>query len=85
MARSANEATSGSSETAPLPPHVPIAIIGAGFSGIGMAIALAKEGYAPCEVLISSVAPTSEVGGTQTLSGVPMRCAVQPLFIFLCT
>ena len=28
----------------PLPPHIRIAIVGSGFSGLGMAIALSNEG-----------------------------------------
>ncbi|MGP0031404.1 MAG: flavin-containing monooxygenase [Acidimicrobiales bacterium] len=36
----------------PLPSHVRIAIVGAGFSGLGSAIALAHEGYGGADVLV---------------------------------
>jgi heterodisulfide reductase subunit A-like polyferredoxin len=46
----------------PLPAHVPIAIIGSGFSGLGSAIALANEGYAPGDMVL--LERRSGLGGT---------------------
>src|SRR3984957_13011813 len=58
-----------------LPAHVPIAIVGSGFSGLGSAIALANEGYAPRDVLI--LERRSGVGGTWYDNSYPgCRCDV---------
>ena len=50
----------GAAEAAPLPGHVRVAVIGAGFGGIGVAIALQKAGHADFVVLERATA----VGGT---------------------
>ena len=58
-----------------LPAHVPIAIVGSGFSGLGSAIALADEGYAPSDVLI--LERRAGVGGTWYDNSYPgCRCDV---------
>jgi cation diffusion facilitator CzcD-associated flavoprotein CzcO len=59
----------------PLPAHVPIAIVGSGFAGLGTAIALAHEGYGPGDVLI--LERRSDVGGTWYDNSYPgCRCDV---------
>ena len=58
-----------------LPAHVPIAIVGSGFSGLGSAIALANEGYGPSDVLIME--RRAGVGGTWYDNSYPgCRCDV---------
>jgi cation diffusion facilitator CzcD-associated flavoprotein CzcO len=58
----------------PLPSHVRIAIVGAGFSGIGAAIALANEGYGEDLILLER---RSDVGGTWYDNSYPgCRCDV---------
>lgn len=52
--------TPGAAEAAPLPGHVRVAVIGAGFGGIGVAIALQRAGHADFVVLERATA----VGGT---------------------
>jgi cation diffusion facilitator CzcD-associated flavoprotein CzcO len=59
----------------PLPSHVRIAVVGAGFSGLGTAIALADEGYDPSDLLI--LERRSGVGGTWHDNSYPgCRCDV---------
>jgi cation diffusion facilitator CzcD-associated flavoprotein CzcO len=55
-----NEASGAPDQAAPLPSHVRVAIIGAGFGGIGAAIALRKAGHTDVVVLERATA----VGGT---------------------
>jgi len=55
-----NEASGAPGPAAPLPSHVRVAIIGAGFGGIGAAIALRKAGHTGFVVLERAAA----VGGT---------------------
>jgi cation diffusion facilitator CzcD-associated flavoprotein CzcO len=58
----------------PLPSHVRIAIVGAGFSGIGAAIALTNEGYGDDLILLERRA---DVGGTWYDNSYPgCRCDV---------
>jgi cation diffusion facilitator CzcD-associated flavoprotein CzcO len=59
----------------PLPAHVPIAIIGSGFAGLGSAIALANEGYAPSDMVL--LERRSGLGGTWHDNSYPgCRCDV---------
>src|ERR1700684_217297 len=59
----------------PLPAHVPIAIIGSGFAGLGSAIALASEGYAPSDMVL--LERRSGLGGTWYDNSYPgCRCDV---------
>jgi cation diffusion facilitator CzcD-associated flavoprotein CzcO len=58
----------------PLPTHIRIAIVGAGFSGIGTAIALSNEGYGKDLILLER---RSDVGGTWYDNSYPgCRCDV---------
>jgi len=58
----------------PLPPHVRIAIIGSGFSGLGAAIALSAEGYGDELIVLER---RSDVGGTWHDNSYPgCRCDV---------
>jgi cation diffusion facilitator CzcD-associated flavoprotein CzcO len=58
----------------PLPSHVRIAIVGAGFSGLGAAIALADQGYGDELILLER---RSDVGGTWYDNSYPgCRCDV---------
>jgi cation diffusion facilitator CzcD-associated flavoprotein CzcO len=58
----------------PLPTHVAIAIVGAGFSGLGTAIALSNEGYGDDLILLER---RSDVGGTWYDNSYPgCRCDV---------
>jgi cation diffusion facilitator CzcD-associated flavoprotein CzcO len=59
----------------PLPNHVRIAIVGAGFSGLGTAIALSSEGYDPSDLLI--LERRGGIGGTWHDNSYPgCRCDV---------
>ncbi len=56
------------------PPHVRIAIVGTGFSGLGAAIALTEEGYGDELILLER---RSDVGGTWYDNSYPgCRCDV---------
>ena len=58
----------------PLPPHVRIAIVGSGFSGLGAAIALSAEGYGDELIVLER---RSDVGGTWHDNSYPgCRCDV---------
>ena len=58
----------------PLPAHIRIAIVGAGFSGLGTAIALSKEGYGDDLIVLER---RSDVGGTWYDNSYPgCRCDV---------
>jgi len=58
----------------PLPPHIGIAIVGSGFSGLGTAIALSHEGYADDLIILER---RSSVGGTWHDNSYPgCRCDV---------
>ena len=58
----------------PLPDHVRIAIVGAGFSGLGAAVALTDEGYGDDLILLER---RSDVGGTWHDNSYPgCRCDV---------
>src|ERR1700722_19349624 len=58
----------------PLPPHVGIAIVGSGFSGLGTAIALSNEGHADDLIILER---RSSVGGTWYDNSYPgCRCDV---------
>src|SRR5271170_2133935 len=58
----------------PLPPHIGIAIVGSGFSGLGTAIALSNEGYAHDLIILER---RSCVGGTWYDNSYPgCRCDV---------
>jgi cation diffusion facilitator CzcD-associated flavoprotein CzcO len=58
----------------PLPPHITIAIVGSGFSGLGAAIALSHEGYGDDLIILER---RSSVGGTWHDNSYPgCRCDV---------
>ena len=62
--------------------HVRIAIVGAGFSGLGMAIRLKRDGVDDFVILERA----ADVGGTwqrQHLPGLPLRRPVAPLLVLV--
>jgi cation diffusion facilitator CzcD-associated flavoprotein CzcO len=60
------------------PPHLRVAIIGAGFAGLGMAIRLKQEGVEPFAVLERA----DEVGGTWRANHYPGCCCDVPSHVY---
>jgi cation diffusion facilitator CzcD-associated flavoprotein CzcO len=69
-----NPASARRPDLLPLPAHIPIAIVGSGFSGLGAAIALSNEGYGADLLILER---REDVGGTWHDNSYPgCRCDV---------